>query len=151
MDTIHLVLLVAATWRLSNLLANETGPFHLFEKLRRRVALIEARSRRKNGKIASLHLYEGVNCEYCNSIWFGALVGWPYALMNELPWLLALVFPLVLSTGSILLKTVINTLKSIDARFDQQNQEYLKQKEEQTKFGLSFPVENYSVRKERRV
>ena len=53
-STIHLVLLIAAVWRLANLLANEDGPFHFFKTLRSKLARAEVRSRRKNGLLSKL-------------------------------------------------------------------------------------------------
>jgi hypothetical protein len=126
---IHLVLLVAATWRLSNLLANEDGPFHMFKTLRSRIARAEVRSRRKNGLLSRLHLYEGVNCEYCNSIWHGTLLTIIYRLFNPIDLTTAILLPLALSTGAIIIKHFVYITKSVDTRFDQQNQAYLEAKE----------------------
>lgn len=124
---LHLVLLSAAVWRLANLLANEDGPFHMFKTFRSRLARIEVKSRRKNGIISRLHLYEGVNCEYCNSVWFGNVLTWAYGLTNPgsitgIGWF---VLPLALSTGAIIIKHFVYLFKSVDTRFDQQNQAYL--------------------------
>lgn len=131
-STVELILLIAATWRLSSLLANEEGPFHVFSKLRRRIGVLEARSRRKGGVLAQVHLYEGVQCEWCNSIWFGILLTVVYGLFHQgaitdLGWF---VLPLALSAGAILVKHIIQTLGSIDTRFDQQNQAHVKEQEE---------------------
>ena len=119
-SSIHLVLLIAAVWRLANLLANEDGPFHMFKTLRSRIARAEVRSRKRNGLLSKLHLYEGVNCEYCNSIWFGVIFTVIYLIFPIVA--LALALPLALSTGAIVTKTVVNMLHSVDVRFDQQNQ-----------------------------
>jgi hypothetical protein len=120
--TIHLVLLIAATWRLANLLANEDGPFHMFKALRSKIARAEVRSRRRNGFLSKLHLYEGVNCEYCNSIWFGTLLGWIYLFLTGDTFILSYaVLPLALSTGAILIKKVVFVLGGIDTRLDQLN------------------------------
>ena len=117
--TIQLVLFIAATWRLSNLLANEDGPFHMFKTLRSRLARAEVRSRRKNGLLSKLHLYEGVNCEYCNSIWFGSFFAALFLIAPSVA--LALAFPLALSTGAVLIKKVVFVLGGIDTYFDRQN------------------------------
>lgn len=124
--TIHLVLLIAAVWRLANLLANEDGPFHFIQHLRRRIGRAEARSRRKNGLLSKLHLYEGVQCEYCNSVWFGTLFAVIYLIAPQVA--TALAFPLALSTGAIIVKHIVFVVKSVDTRFDQQNQSYLNAK-----------------------
>jgi hypothetical protein len=117
--TIDLVLLIAAVWRLANLLANEDGPFHFFKTLRSKIARAEVRSRRKNGLLSKLHLYEGVNCEYCNSIWFGGFFAAVYLVAPSVA--LALAFPLALSTGAILIKKVVFVLSGIDTYFDLKN------------------------------
>jgi hypothetical protein len=134
-STLHLVLLIAAVWRLSNLLANEDGPFHFFKTLRSKIARAEVRSRRKKGLLSRLHLYEGVNCEYCNSIWFGTLLGAAYLIFGT-PVIYA-IFPLALSTGAILIKHFVYLFKSIDTRFDQQNQAYLETKEQMKKWSTN--------------
>jgi hypothetical protein len=118
-QTTHLVLLIAATWRLANLLANEDGPFHAIKKLRSKIARIEVKSRRKDGFISKLHLYEGVNCEYCNSVWFGSLFTVLYLISPNVALTLAL--PLALSTGAILIKKVVFVLGGIDTYFDKLN------------------------------
>ncbi len=120
---LHLVLLIAAVWRLSNLLANEDGPFHFFKTLRSKIARAEVRSRRKGGLLSKLHLYEGVNCEYCNSIWFGSFYAATYLIAPQVA--VALAFPLALSAGAIIIKHFVYITKSVDTRFDQQNQAYL--------------------------
>lgn len=125
---IDLVLLIAAVWRLANLLANEDGPFHMLKTFRSRLARIEVKSRRKNGIISRLHLYEGVNCEYCNSVWFGSLFAALYLLIPTVA--VSLAFPFALSTGAIIVKHFVYLFKSVDTRFDQQNQAYLEAKEQ---------------------
>jgi hypothetical protein len=117
--TIQLVLFIAAVWRLSNLLANEDGPFHFVKTLRSKIARAEVRSRRKNGFISKLHLYEGVNCEYCNSIWFGTFFAVLYLVAPTVAFTLAL--PLALSTGAIIIKKVVFVLSGIDTYFDKLN------------------------------
>lgn len=118
-STIDLVLLIAAVWRLANLLANEDGPFHMVKALRYKIARAEVRSRRKDGFLSKLHLYEGVNCEYCNSIWFGSFFALTYLLAPSLA--LTLAFPLALSTGAILIKKTVFVLGGLDTRLDQLN------------------------------
>jgi hypothetical protein len=122
--TIQLVLFIAAVWRLSNLLANEDGPFHMFKTLRSKIARAEVRSRRKNGLLSKLHLYEGVNCEYCNSIWFGSFFAAVYLIAPNVA--LALALPLALSTGAILIKKVVFVLSGIDTYFDHLNNPIVK-------------------------
>lgn len=117
--SIELVLLVMAVWRLANLLANEDGPFHFFKTLRSRIARAEVRSRRKGGLLSKMHLYEGVNCEYCNSVWFGAFFAVVYLTVP--PIALALALPLALSTGTIIIKKIVFVLGGIDTYLDKAN------------------------------
>ena len=118
-STLHVVLLIAAVWRLANLLANEDGPFHFFKTLRSKIARAEVRSRRRDGFLSKLHLYEGVNCEYCNSVWFSIFFTAVYLIAPQVA--LALAFPLALSTGAILIKKVVFVLTGIDTYFDKLN------------------------------
>jgi hypothetical protein len=115
----HLVLLIAAVWRLAHLTANEDGPFHFFKTLRSKVARLEVKSRRKNGLISRFHLYELLNCEYCNSVWFGGFFTALYLISPNAALTLAL--PLALSTGAILIKKVHFVLAGIDLYFDKLN------------------------------
>jgi hypothetical protein len=130
----------AAAWRLANLLANEDGPFHFLKKLRSKIARAEVRSRRKNGLLSRMHLYEGVNCEYCNSIWFGGALTLGYVLFGE--FFLYLILPLALSTVAIVIKHVVFLLKSVDSRFNQQNQAYLKSLETPKVIAEKQPIGN---------
>ena len=121
---LHLVLLIAATWRLSNLVAHEDGPSLMFARLRKSTSKSKSRWVRKFGFVQLL------NCEYCLSIWFGIALTFAYELnspgsISNIGWF---VLPLVLSTGAILIKHIIFLLRSIDIRFDQQNQSYLEAK-----------------------
>lgn len=59
-----------AIWRISSLFANEDGPFHTFKHLR---LYIEKLSE-NNFFCKAFHLYEGLRCEWCNSIWFAFLL-----------------------------------------------------------------------------
>lgn len=92
------VFIVLAAWRLSNLLANEEGPWHIFKKLRRSAAMLEKRT----PFWKKFHLYEGCNCELCNSIWFGSLLTWLYLAIGDR--IVLMVMPLAISTCVILIK-----------------------------------------------
>lgn len=140
-STIDLVLLIAATWRLSNLLANEDGPFHFIKTLRSKIARAEVKSRRKNGFISRLHLYEGVNCEYCNSIWFGIVLAALYRFTHPLDLVTTLILPLALSTGAIIIKHIVFLLKSADIRLDQLNNPKIETKIEKVE-AIKQPVVN---------
>jgi hypothetical protein len=117
--TLDLLLLVFATWRLANLTANENGPFYMFKTLRSKAMRAEVRSRRKNGFLYRFHVTELLNCEFCNSVWFGTFFAVVYLIAPAVA--LALAFPLALSTGAILIKKVVFVLGGIDTRLDQLN------------------------------
>ncbi len=120
---LDLVLLIASVWRLASLVANEEGPHMIFHRLRKAAERYERKAR----WFRHSRLAHGMTCEWCNSIWFGALLGWGYLLLSkaEVQLVVTLVFPLALSTGAILVKHIIQVLRSIDIRYDQENQRYL--------------------------
>lgn len=111
--------IIAAAWRMSNLLANEDGPFHFIKTLRGKIARAEVKSRRRNGLLSRFHLYEGVNCEYCNSIWFGIVFTISYFVFGTA--FLWVILPLAISTGAIIIKHIVFLTKSVDTYFDKLN------------------------------
>lgn len=118
---LHLVLFIAATWRMSNLIVHEEGPFLMFARLRKNVSKSRARWIRRFGLVQLL------NCEYCVSVWFGTALTWAYGLtvpgsVTGIGWF---VLPLALSAGAIIIKHVVFLIKSVDTRFDQQNQDHI--------------------------
>ena len=52
-----------ATFRLSRLVADETGPWRIFEKLR-------------DATPEGSNLREGINCIMCVSVWISLLIAW---------------------------------------------------------------------------
>jgi hypothetical protein len=64
---IEFMLFSLAVWRISSLVARETGPFDIFEKFRK---LFRGKS-----------LYPGVICVWCNSVWFAI----PAAFLLRIP------------------------------------------------------------------
>jgi hypothetical protein len=107
-----LVILIATTWRVSSLIANESGPFGVFEKFR---AWCEYMCD-NNRFCAAFRLYEGVTCEWCNSVWVGTLLTALCApfLHLSVPELLGL--PLALSTGAIVIKYLVHNLEQSQNR-----------------------------------
>ena len=101
----NLFLIVSAVWRLSAMLANERGPFAIFEKLRRQSALLT----KHNRFCRAFHLYEGVLCEWCNSVWFGSLIVPLWYLFGDV--IVILTLPLAISTWAIAIKYLIQTLE----------------------------------------
>ena len=85
----HLII-VLATWRVTNLFVNEFGPFNIFYKLR---------SRAKNTFFEDL-----LDCVYCSSIW----IGFGFALLVGKNLSEIFVLSLFYSAGTILLDKAIN-------------------------------------------
>lgn len=100
MDTLTFVISCLAVWRISNLFANESGPFHIFKRLR-----VRARYLCVNNRFCRrFHLYELVSCEYCNSMWFGTALAAYYLADNRIPLFLFFPYALAFSTATILIK-----------------------------------------------
>lgn len=121
--TVDLIVLVTAVWRLSNILAHkEEGPFRIFWYPHLWVR--RAIRKNKSGWVAKSKIADGLECEYCNSIWFGVLIAAGYYFLGDL--FLWLILPLSLSTLAIIIKHVVFIIKSVDTHYDQQNQAYLR-------------------------
>lgn len=103
------LVMVLALWRLSNLVANESGPWRCFKRLRLLAAFIcqgpedEADRTWLNKACREFHLHDMLECEYCNSMWLAPLlmlgyhVGGHTFAITFLSWL-------ALSTTTIFLK-----------------------------------------------
>lgn len=111
--TIHLVLLIAATWRIVNLIVHEEGPFYMFTRLRKNVAKSRKRWVRKFGLVTL------VNCEYCSSIWIGLFFSVFYLIAPTVALVVSL--PLALSTGTIFVKHIVFLFKGADTRLENLN------------------------------
>jgi hypothetical protein len=107
----NLLIYILATWRMSSLLARESGPWNTFERLRHLLGV----RRDDMGNTYTLNkLADGVICTWCNSVWFGAL--WA-ALAFVAPWLAFwLALPLALSAGAILVSEVLEWLEQARPR-----------------------------------
>src|SRR5574342_635707 len=84
-----------AAWRLASLVANEDGPWLIFQRLRQRAEQWCKRYRfcREFG------LYELVSCEWCNSIWIGLGLTLLHLWIGDT--ILYIALPLALSTVAI--------------------------------------------------
>ncbi len=101
--------LVLALWRVSNLVANERGPWHCFKRLRLLAAFIckgpEDKGKRTwlNKACGDFHLHDLLECEYCNSMWLAPVfmvlyAHWGHAIaLTVFTWL-------ALSATTILIK-----------------------------------------------
>lgn len=102
-----LFILIPAGWRLASLFANEDGAFHVFKKIRGLVV----RAERRIWIVREFHLYEGLTCEWCNSVWFGsAIVIFYWFFGDVVAWVC---LPLTISCGAIILKYVIQSLEQV--------------------------------------
>lgn len=71
MQTFYLALGGLVTYRLSLLISKEDGPAYVFRRLRKQTP--------------SISLREGLSCEWCMSIWAGALVATYYWWIAIIP------------------------------------------------------------------
>ena len=131
---VELFVAISANWRFSSLVANEDGPFLMFKRLRAYAKRLTEKSR----FWGSFRLYEGLTCEWCNSIWIAIplAAAW-YFIGDVVVWLL---LPFAMSTWVIVLKYIIQPMqqfqKIVDAKVEEQE---IKQK------GV-VPVEEYDLR-----
>lgn len=70
-EPIDFFLLCLATWRLSSLLVNESGPFDMFLRVRK-LAGIEHDDEKKPTIIHDRFFAGLLSCVWCTSIWVGA-------------------------------------------------------------------------------
>jgi len=97
------LILALATFRISSLIADEDGPFGLFEWLRGKVGV----KRDGNGdNYGTNNFAVGVACQWCNSIWIGvALTVAYYVLSKQITVLICL--PLAFSAVAIIVAKVV--------------------------------------------
>lgn len=107
MNLLDFIVLGFITWRGANLVANEHGPFWMFAHLRRRARM----ACKSNWFCRRLHLYEMLECEYCNSVWIGAVVTALYLWLGQTFIYFGLF--LALSTMAIFLKKMHEALSDI--------------------------------------
>lgn len=118
MNTLHFVIAGLACWRLASLAANEDGAFHIFRRFR--TWTLHHVATHPRGFLARFHFDEGLHCEWCNSVWFGAGIaaGW-YYFGEVFIWLVCL--PLALSTVAIILKYTVQTLEQVREYYERLN------------------------------
>lgn len=107
MNFLHLVILILATWRLSSLFANEDGPFDIFLRIRRWAEVACS----TDGFLCRLKFFDGLCCEWCNSVWLGTVLTVAYYFLGET--LIWLTLPLALSTGTVLVKYTREHLEGV--------------------------------------
>jgi hypothetical protein len=66
----EIIIFGLATWRISSLIVNEEGPFHIFEKLREKTGIQHDPD--GNIEIVPSNLFAGIlSCVWCCSVWVG--------------------------------------------------------------------------------
>lgn len=113
LGTLEFVIFSLAIWRLSSLFANEEGPFLIFGRLR----LYCEKLSNNNLLCKAFHLYEGLCCEWCNSIWFA----FPLSLIFERSIFNNFFVPLAASTCVILLKHVRELIEGVKNAYEKSN------------------------------
>ena len=103
------LILALATFRLSNLIADEDGPFGLFEYLR---GIIGVERDSKGGNYGTNNFAAGVVCVWCNSVWIGIALMAIYIFSKQIT--VYLCFPLALSAVSIIIYEFIKSQKVSD-------------------------------------
>lgn len=100
------LILALATFRISSLIADEDGPFLLFEWLRGKIGVF----RDEKGENYGTNTFAvGVVCVWCNSIWVGIALMGLYMFSKQVTVLLA--FPLALSTVALIIDELAKALK----------------------------------------
>jgi hypothetical protein len=107
--------LALAAWRLASLVANEDGPWFIFKRIRLRAE----QWCNKYRFCRELGLYELFSCEWCNSIWIGAIITGLYLWLGDT--ILYLALPLALSTVAIVIKYVVELLQTAQQFFERAN------------------------------
>lgn len=101
---LQLAILLLATYRWTLLLHNESGPAHVFDKLRARAGV---RYDKHSNPYGENWIAEGFLCPYCLSVWVGVLISAALFLatfMHVLEPFFYTLLPFALSGGAVYLK-----------------------------------------------
>lgn len=100
MNTIIFIILCFATWRLSNMLVHEDGPFHVFRRVREWVGIIHDDA----GEVLQTpdrFFSNLLSCTWCTSMWVGTVWALLWFFLSDVSvWVAA---PFALSAGAILI------------------------------------------------
>lgn len=101
-----LLVLALATWRLSSLLADEPGPWDIFETIRDKLGIVYLDGSLTGEREGKNELARTVLCTWCNSLYMSGL-GWValYALLGPVAIWIAL--PFALSAAAIYVERFI--------------------------------------------
>lgn len=94
------ILCIAAVWRLTYMLQNETGPWHIIERVRNLFI-------RPSGEARGM-LGELLQCYFCLSIWVAA----PFAIYLSGGIYQFFIYWFALSAGAIVLNLIVEKLES---------------------------------------
>lgn len=97
MTLLEFVVLALATWRISSLLVDESGPFRIFIRIREKVGITHD----MDDNVAIIpdgFMPELLSCIWCTSLWVGLIWTLMYLLCN---YLLYLALPFALSAVAI--------------------------------------------------
>jgi len=100
------IYLALAAWRIASLIANEDGPWMMFKRFREQAE----KWCMKYPFCRELGLYELVSCEWCNSVWIGAILTLLYLWLDGA--ILYLALPFALSTVVIIIKYIVQILQT---------------------------------------
>ncbi len=108
-NPLDLFIMFSAAWRLSSLVANEEGPFGMFERFRYYAVHLCLRNR----FFAAFHFAKGLLCEWCNSIWIASAITLCWFLLGHGIIYILLIF--AISTWVIVMKYVVRILEQVRA------------------------------------
>lgn len=93
-DSLPLVILALAVWRLGSLVTYERGPWHVFQWLRERLGKIIHDANGHPSVSPATFWGELLSCQYCCTIWLGVLWALAYGLLGAAAVWIALPFAL---------------------------------------------------------
>jgi len=100
------IILALATFRISSLIADEDGPFGLFEWIRSKIGV----QRDDKGKAYGTNNFAvGLVCQWCNSIWIGVVLMLLYMYSKQIT--LWVAFPLALSAVALTISEINKLLE----------------------------------------
>ena len=101
---IEFLIVAMAIWRVSSIVAREDGPLDIFPKFKTRVLDLSEEEGLDLSLRKSLNsFYRGLNCMWCNSVWFSAVAS-IFISTSFKEWI---VVTLSLSTIAIMIETFI--------------------------------------------
>ncbi len=119
---LYLVIASAGIWRLASLLANESGPYHVFAFVRETVLRLEATNRGVGLWMRDFHLHEGLCCEWCCSIWLSIPFTVVWWLVGDR--VLIILLPFTLSALAIVFKYLVHTLEQVCSYYENLNKQF---------------------------